>query len=175
VSTASEASLNRAETSSNKPVSSISSLTTTAASETSVDHSSAQDDRERLTFHIALGESGFASLGISVTKVFRNRRDCGIFIKSVRIGGMAAKVCQPAVCLLEHCFALKVHGHQNLLTRFLKEQNFLIILTVTLAPSILSTRRNCICNRRSAKMMQKMCHHDAPGDVIGLFYGHHEY
>ena len=52
------------------------------------------DDRERLTFHIALGESGFASLGISVTKVFRNRQDCGIFIKSVRIGGMAAKVCR---------------------------------------------------------------------------------
>ena len=51
-----------------------------------------QDDRERLTFHIALGDSGFASLGISVTKVFRNRQDCGIFIKSVRVGGMAAKV-----------------------------------------------------------------------------------
>jgi len=51
-----------------------------------------RDDRERLTFHIALGDSGFASLGISVTKVFRNRQDCGIFIKSVRVGGMAAKV-----------------------------------------------------------------------------------
>lgn len=53
---------------------------------------SVQDDGERLTFHIALGESGFAGLGISVTKVFRNRQDCGIFIKSVRVGGMAAKV-----------------------------------------------------------------------------------
>jgi len=50
------------------------------------------DEREKLTFHIALGESGFASLGISVTKVFRNRIDCGVYIKSVRIGGMAAKV-----------------------------------------------------------------------------------
>jgi len=54
--------------------------------------SNQQDERERLTFHIALGESGFASLGISVTKVYRNRQDCGIFIKSVRVGGMAAKV-----------------------------------------------------------------------------------
>lgn len=61
-----------------------------------------QDDRERLTFHVALGESGFASLGISVTKVFRNRQDCGIFIKSVRIGGMAAKVCELSTVAVKH-------------------------------------------------------------------------
>ena len=65
-----------------------STVTASAAS----DVTSVKDDRERLTFHIALGQGGFASLGVSVTKVFHNRQDAGIFIKSVRIGGMAAKV-----------------------------------------------------------------------------------
>lgn len=83
-----------------------------SSSEASGDHesTSVRDDRERLTFHIALGESGFASLGISVTKVFRNRQDCGIFIKSVRIGGMAAKVRETVICLTKKpfCFVLRV-------------------------------------------------------------------
>jgi len=98
-----EASLVKVESSENKSVCS-SSLPVVSTSESSGDRDSAgiQDDRERLTFHVALGESGFASLGISVTKVFRNRRDCGIFIKSVRIGGMAAKVCEPVVHFMEH-------------------------------------------------------------------------
>ena len=94
-----EASLNKVENIESKTAVSSSSLVT-ATLETSGERDSAgvQDDRERLTFHVALGKSGFASLGISVTKVFRNRRDCGIFIKSVRIGGMAAKVCEPVSC-----------------------------------------------------------------------------
>ena len=52
---------------------------------------SSGNDYDRLTFHVALGEAGFASLGISVTKVTRNHKDIGIFIKSVMVGGMAAK------------------------------------------------------------------------------------
>ena len=93
-----EASLDKVEFSENKTASNSSSLVTlTSDAGGSRDSAGLQDDRERLTFHVALGESGFASLGISVTKVFRNRRDCGIFIKSVRIGGMAAKVCEPMI------------------------------------------------------------------------------
>jgi len=49
-------------------------------------------EHEKLTFHIALGETGFASLGISVKKLTVGRKDLGIFIKSVLIGGTAAKV-----------------------------------------------------------------------------------
>ena len=99
VAAAGETSLDRVEKSENKMVSSSLSSPVTSSLEASGGRESAgiHDDRERLTFHIALGESGFASLGISVTKVFHNRRDCGIFIKSVRIGGMAAKVCEAVV------------------------------------------------------------------------------
>jgi hypothetical protein len=52
------------------------------------------EEHERLTFHIALGDGGFASLGISVKKLTVGRKDLGIFIKSVLIGGTAAKVCE---------------------------------------------------------------------------------
>ena len=92
VTAAAEVSLDKVDSNDDKSTcSSLSQVKSTARG----DHDTAasvQNDTERLTFHIALGESGFASLGISVTKVFRNRQDCGIFIKSVRIGGMAAKV-----------------------------------------------------------------------------------
>jgi len=95
IATTGEASLDKIEISQSKTVSNSSSLVTlTSDAGGSRDSAGVKDDRERLTFHVALGESGFASLGISVTKVFRNRRDCGIFIKAVRIGGMAAKVCK---------------------------------------------------------------------------------
>ena len=100
---AAEASLDKVESIENK--SAISGLMQAiATSESGRGHISAgvEDDRERLIFHIALGESGFASLGISVTKVFRNRKDGGVFIKSVRIGGMAAKVHEPFLYLLEY-------------------------------------------------------------------------
>ena len=92
---AAEVSLDKVESTDDKSThsSSLSQFKSTVEA-TSRDNTAAsvRDERDRLTFHIALGESGFASLGISVTKVFRNRQDCGIFIKSVRVGGMAAKV-----------------------------------------------------------------------------------
>jgi len=93
---AAEVSLDKVDSNNDKSTSSSSSpqmkSTVAVSRDDAAAAASVQDERERLTFHIALGESGFASLGISVTKVFRNRQDCGIFIKSVRIGGMAAKV-----------------------------------------------------------------------------------
>ena len=57
-------------------------------------------EHDQLTFHIALGETGFASLGISVKKLTVGRKDLGIFIKSVLIGGTAAKVSKNRLCPL---------------------------------------------------------------------------
>jgi len=60
-----------------------------------------------------------------------------------------------------------------ILSIFLKVQNFLIILTVILAPSVLSTRKKLVDNLRKwhRKCAAMMTH----GDVMSLAYRRHEY
>ena len=71
---------------------------------------SSSKEKEIMTFHIPLNESGAAGLGVSVkgkTATGSNaNQDLGIFIKSVITGGAASKVTSATVSLASAMYSV---------------------------------------------------------------------